>query len=183
LPAFRRQDLWRQHLVDQVTDKAPLTIITASTPSTATARFSPLRDEVARINQVVEQLVRVARLYSVALDVWVLVNLQRLADEVVGSMADLALAAGRTISLTGADHPVVVIGNAAAITDALRNLIENALVHTPPETEMVGRHQRPGRRSGRLHRGSAADLRTLLARERRSWRRSRSGSGDCHGNC
>ena len=28
-------------------------------------------------------------------------------------------------------------GNAAAITDALRNLIENALVHTPPGTEVV----------------------------------------------
>jgi signal transduction histidine kinase len=52
-------------------------------------------------------------------------------------MAHLALAAGRTIALTGADHPVTVIGNDAAITDALRNLIENALVHTPPGTEVV----------------------------------------------
>jgi two-component system, OmpR family, sensor histidine kinase TctE len=52
-------------------------------------------------------------------------------------MADLALEAGRTIALTGADHPVVVIGNTAAITDALRNLIENALVHTPSETKVV----------------------------------------------
>ena len=52
-------------------------------------------------------------------------------------MAHLALAAGRTIALTGADHPVIVIGNAAAITDALRNLIENAFVHTPPGTEVV----------------------------------------------
>jgi two-component system, OmpR family, sensor histidine kinase TctE len=56
---------------------------------------------------------------------------------VVGAMAHLALAAGRTIALTGADHPAVVIGNDAAITDALRNLIENALVHTPPGTEVV----------------------------------------------
>jgi signal transduction histidine kinase len=56
---------------------------------------------------------------------------------VVGAMAHLALAAGRTIALTGADHPVIVIGNALAITDALRNLIENALVHTPPGTEAV----------------------------------------------
>ena len=30
-----------------------------------------------------------------------------------------------------------MIGNAAAITDALRNLIENALVHTPPGPEVV----------------------------------------------
>ena len=43
----------------------------------------------------------------------------------------------RTIALTGADHPVLVTGNAAAIADALRNLIENALAHTAPGTEVV----------------------------------------------
>jgi signal transduction histidine kinase len=79
----------------------------------------------------------VARLDSVALDVSSPVDLRQLAEEVVGSMAHLALSAGRTIALTGADHPVFVIGNAAAIQDALRNLIENALVHTAPGTEVV----------------------------------------------
>jgi signal transduction histidine kinase len=71
------------------------------------------------------------------LDVSSPVDLRQLAEEVVGSMAHLALAACRTIALTGAAHAVVVIGNAAAIEDALRNLIENALVHTPPGTEVV----------------------------------------------
>ena len=52
-------------------------------------------------------------------------------------MAHLALSARRTIALTGPDHPVNVIGNAAAITDALRNLVENALVHTGHGTEVV----------------------------------------------
>jgi signal transduction histidine kinase len=52
-------------------------------------------------------------------------------------MAHLALSARRTIALTGPDHPVNVIGNAAAITDALRNLIENALLYTPPGTEVI----------------------------------------------
>jgi len=52
-------------------------------------------------------------------------------------MAHLALSARRTIALTGTDHPVLVIGNAAAIADALRNLIENAFVHTAQGTEVV----------------------------------------------
>src|SRR5262249_53682086 len=43
----------------------------------------------------------------------------------------------RKIALTGADHPVLVTGNAAAIADALRNLIENALAHTAPDTEVI----------------------------------------------
>jgi signal transduction histidine kinase len=73
----------------------------------------------------------------VALDVSSPVDLRQLGEEVVGSMAHLALAAGRSIAVIGADCPVVVIGDAAAITDALRNLIENALVHTPPGTEVI----------------------------------------------
>jgi signal transduction histidine kinase len=71
------------------------------------------------------------------LDCSSLIDLHQVAEEVVGSMAHLALAAGRTIALTGADHPVIVIGNAAAITDALRNLVENVFAHTPPGTEVV----------------------------------------------
>jgi hypothetical protein len=82
-------------------------------------------------------LLCVAHLDSVALDVSSPVDLRQLAEEVVGSMAHLALSARRTIALTGADQPVFVIGNAAAIEDALRNLIENALVHTAPRTEVV----------------------------------------------
>ena len=89
------------------------------------------------MNRLVEQLLCVARLDSVALDVSSSVDLHELAEEVVGSMAHLALSACRTIALSGADHPVLVTGNAAAIADALRNLIENALAHTAPGTEVV----------------------------------------------
>jgi signal transduction histidine kinase len=89
------------------------------------------------MNRLVEQLLCVARLDSVALDVSSQVDLWKLAEEVVGSMAHLALARGRAIGLAGADRPVVILGNAAAIEDALRNLVENALTHTAPETEVI----------------------------------------------
>jgi len=56
---------------------------------------------------------------------------------VVGSMAHLALASGRSIALTGSERPVLITGNAEAISDALRNLVENALAHTRPETEVI----------------------------------------------
>jgi two-component system, OmpR family, sensor histidine kinase TctE len=125
--------------------RTPLTIITARLDTLAgDGQLSALREEVARMNRLVEQLLCVARLDSVALDVSSPVDLRQLAEEVVGSMAHLALSTRRTIALTGADHPVVVTGNAAAIADALRNLIENALVHTAPETEVIVEVDRQG---------------------------------------
>ena len=89
------------------------------------------------MNRLVEQLLCVARLDSVARDVSSRVDLREIAEEVIGSMAHLALAAGRTIALVGADKPVVIAGNAAAIGDALRNLVENALMHTAPGSEEI----------------------------------------------
>jgi len=89
------------------------------------------------MNRLVEQLLCVARLDSVVLDVSSAVDLRQIAEEVVGAMAHLALASGRSIALIGAEHPVPITGNAEAIADALRNLIENALAHTAPGTEVI----------------------------------------------
>jgi len=96
------------------------------------------------MNRLVDQLLRVARLDAVALDVSALVDLSTVACDVVAYMAPFALANGRSLAAQGTEQAVVVHGNRHAIEDAIRNLVENAVVYAPPNTEVVVDVNPPG---------------------------------------
>jgi len=100
---------------------------------------------VSRMNRLVEQLLRVARLDAIALDTSKPVDLKATAASVVATLAPWTIERGRVLALTGTDKPVYVPGNADAIEDAIRNLVENAVAHSPLGEEVTVEVRADGR--------------------------------------
>lgn len=117
--------------------RTPLTVISGALENLATESDTrELRNDVERMTRLVNQLLQVARLDSGILDKSESINLNSCASDVVKYMAPLAIDRQRTLALTGTDSPVFIQGNRQAVEDAIRNLIENAINHTPIDTEV-----------------------------------------------
>jgi signal transduction histidine kinase len=155
--------------------RTPLAILAAHLDTLGDrAVAASLREDVARMSRLVEQLLLVAELEALTLKPDERTDLSALAIEVAEAVAPLALARRRSLSVAGAEEPVVVHGNHDALHQALRNLVENAINHTAEATTveiLVG--SRPPRLSVRDHGpGIAAGDRQKLFQ--RFWRADRS---------
>jgi signal transduction histidine kinase len=90
-----------------------------------------LRTDIVNMTRTVSQVLDIAELESFVIADQAQADLHAVCAEAVAFMAPLAVDASKTIALTGAEGPVWVRGHSEALFRAVRNLIENALKHTP----------------------------------------------------
>ncbi len=93
-----------------------------------------LRADLESMTHVVSQLMEVAELEASVVDLKEAVSLREVCADVVAALAPIAIAQKKDIALTGSNSAVLVKGNGVMLHQAVRNLAENALRHTPVGT-------------------------------------------------
>ena len=93
-----------------------------------------LRADVEIMTRTVEQLLAIAEIEHFPIDRTTTVDLQDICADVTALVAPLALAQSKDIALIGEQLPVLVKGDRQTLFQAIRNLAENAIEHTAPDT-------------------------------------------------
>lgn len=124
--------------------RTPLAVLTARLDGMAGAEAEALAGDVERMNRLVDQLLKLARIDAVPLETSARVDLHAVALEVVEQLAPIAIAAGREIVLSETRAHALVRGNHWALAMALANLVENALAHSPSGGEVEIEIATPG---------------------------------------
>ena len=112
--------------------RTPLAIMRARVDSLEDAAMrQSLQNDIVNMTRTVNQVLDIAELEAFVVDGGSKADLQAVCADAVAFMAPLAVNDGKTIALTGAETPVWVRGHAEALFRAVRNLIENAIRHSP----------------------------------------------------
>jgi signal transduction histidine kinase len=111
--------------------RTPLAILRAQLEALGDEHATPeLIDDIDNMTRIVNQLIDVAEADTLTITDGDVADLRSVCAEVASFMAPIAVGSGKSIAVSGTADPVWVVGNPAALFQAVRNLVENALIHT-----------------------------------------------------
>lgn len=113
--------------------RTPLAILRAQVDVMVPApHAAPLREGVDTMARLVAQLLDAARMDAMPAGPMRVADLRAIAIGIAEFIGPLAIAQGKSVEVVGPEIPLQVTCDADAVFDALRNLAENALAHSPP---------------------------------------------------
>jgi signal transduction histidine kinase len=153
--------------------RTPLTILRTEVEISLKGEAAQrLLTDIDAMTHVLDQLLELAELEGELPANKTIVDLSELAADVVSQMAPLALMHGKDIAMEGGQTPVPVRGNYHMLFRALRNLVENAIRHTPKGSQVSVDVIAPGTLSV-ADRGPGIPVSDRALVFQRFWRRER----------
>jgi signal transduction histidine kinase len=126
--------------------RTPLTILRARVDTETDGMVrSELRADIDAMTHIIGQLLELAELEALPETRQASVDLNALSAETIMAMAPLAVAADKSIAAQAAAEPNIVIGNGPMLSRAIKNLLENAIRHSPIGSEVLVSTETAGR--------------------------------------
>jgi signal transduction histidine kinase len=115
----------------------PLAVLTARLDTIEDKKVATeMRTDVAAMSGLVTQLLELSELDVLDTAEGEVVDIREICLEVISTMAPIAYAQRKTLSLSGSEKAVKVRCCSNMLSRAVRNLVENAIVHTPAGTSV-----------------------------------------------
>ncbi|MFG1346384.1 HAMP domain-containing sensor histidine kinase [Xanthobacter autotrophicus DSM 431] len=111
--------------------RTPLAVMKAQVAAIDAPHARVLERELDTMARLVEQLLDRVRLGRFRIEPRDVVDLRECARETCAFLAPRIIARGRSVEVIAGDDPVLVAGGRDDVFRALRNLVENALEHSP----------------------------------------------------